>query len=67
MNQQTTPLVNDSAGQKALYILAPILAIGILLYLLRIFTRIIPTRKMKSSDYMSTFAVVSNRANAKKS
>ncbi|KAH9205238.1 hypothetical protein DL95DRAFT_238465, partial [Leptodontidium sp. 2 PMI_412] len=47
-----------STGQKALYILAPIVAIGILLYLLRIFTRIIPRRKMNSSDYMSTFAVL---------
>jgi hypothetical protein len=66
MDQQTTPPVNDSAGQKALYILTPIVAIGILLYLSRIFTRIIPTRKMNSSDYTNTIAVVSDRANAKK-
>ncbi|KAH7333457.1 hypothetical protein BKA65DRAFT_45223 [Rhexocercosporidium sp. MPI-PUGE-AT-0058] len=58
MNQQAAPPANDSAGGKALYILTPIVAIGILLHLLRIFTRIIPTCRLNLSDYTSMIAVL---------
>lgn len=60
MNQQTLPPVDDSVGPKSLVIITPILALGILFYFARIYTRIVPEYKLNASDYTSTVAVVSD-------
>ena len=59
MDQQTSPPpINDSIGPKNLYIITPVLALGILFYSVRIYTRVVPTYKLNSSDYTNSVAVL---------
>jgi hypothetical protein len=58
MNQTTHDLVNDSVGPKSLAVLTPILAIGILFYSIRIYTRVVPRYRLNAADWACTIAVV---------
>jgi hypothetical protein len=58
MDQQSRDVPNDSVGPKALAVLTPIFAIGILFYAVRIYTRIIPKYKLNFADWACTIAVV---------
>jgi hypothetical protein len=58
MNQQAENLQNDSVGPKALTALTPLLAIGILFYAIRIYTRVVPKYKLNAADWACTMAVV---------
>ncbi|KAI8724309.1 hypothetical protein NCS52_00288700 [Fusarium sp. LHS14.1] len=49
--------VDDSIGPRSLEIVTVIFALGILLFLLRIYTRVVPTYKLNTSDYMIMIAV----------
>lgn len=53
------PLVDDSIGPQNLAIITPIFSLGILLFLIRIYTRVTPIYKLNASDYTNTVAVVS--------
>ena len=57
MDQQTQRLPNDSVGPKTLAIITPILAVGILFYSVRIYTRVVPRYKLNAADWASTIAV----------
>ncbi|KAE9367225.1 hypothetical protein N431DRAFT_548797 [Stipitochalara longipes BDJ] len=59
MDQQAQTLPNDSVGPKALAALTPILAIGILFYSIRIYTRVVPKYKLNAADWACTIAIVS--------
>ncbi|PMD29424.1 hypothetical protein L207DRAFT_405146, partial [Hyaloscypha variabilis F] len=59
MNQQAESLPNDSVGPKALAALTPLLAIGMLFYAIRIYTRVVPKYKLNAADWACTMAVVS--------
>ncbi|KAH7175300.1 hypothetical protein EDB81DRAFT_1507 [Dactylonectria macrodidyma] len=50
--------VDDSIGPRNLALVTVAFAIGLLLFALRIYTRIVPTYKLNTSDYMITIAVV---------
>ncbi|KAM5341938.1 hypothetical protein ACJ41O_014969 [Fusarium nematophilum] len=50
--------VDDSIGPRSLAIVTVIFGLGILLFLLRIYTRVIPTYKLNASDYMIIIAVI---------
>ncbi|KAH7119464.1 hypothetical protein B0J13DRAFT_457875 [Dactylonectria estremocensis] len=56
MGQQAPPV--DDLGLHNLAIITPIFALGILLFLVRIYTRVVPTYKLNASDYMLSVAVV---------
>ncbi|KAH8658552.1 hypothetical protein BGZ61DRAFT_567588 [Ilyonectria robusta] len=52
------PLVDDSIGPQNLAIITPIFSLGILLFVLRIYTRVTPIYKLNASDYTNAVAVV---------
>lgn len=49
---------DDSTGARALTIITPFFALGLLLFVLRIYTRMIPIFKLNASDYLIMVAVV---------
>ncbi|KAH6973929.1 hypothetical protein EDB80DRAFT_900468 [Ilyonectria destructans] len=57
MSQQA-PLVDDSIGLSSLAIVGSIFAISIILYMLRIYVRVIPRYQLNGSDYCATYALV---------
>lgn len=52
------PLVDDSIGPQNLAIITPLFSLGILLFVLRIYTRVTPIYKLNASDYTNAVAVV---------
>jgi hypothetical protein len=58
MDQQSRHVPNDSVGPKALTVLTPIFAIGILFYAVRIYTRVVPKYKLNVADWACTIATV---------
>ncbi|KAH7310348.1 hypothetical protein BKA65DRAFT_518896 [Rhexocercosporidium sp. MPI-PUGE-AT-0058] len=54
-----TPLVNDSTGPHALLIVTLPLALALLCFSARIYTRAFPIYKLNASDYMNSFAIFS--------
>ncbi|KAL6409174.1 hypothetical protein AUP68_05545 [Ilyonectria robusta] len=59
MDQQAH-LVNDSIGIRALAIVGSIFAVSVILYMLRIYVRVIPRYQLDGSDYCASFALVSS-------
>ncbi|KAH7137052.1 hypothetical protein B0J13DRAFT_506928 [Dactylonectria estremocensis] len=55
---QEAPLVDDSIGLTSLAIVGSIFAISIVLYMLRIYVRVIPRYKLNGSDYCASCALV---------
>ncbi|KAF4993683.1 hypothetical protein FDECE_13345 [Fusarium decemcellulare] len=49
---------DDSTGARALIIITPFFALGLLLFVLRMYTRITPVYKLNISDYLITIAVI---------
>ncbi|KAH7304816.1 hypothetical protein BKA65DRAFT_204332 [Rhexocercosporidium sp. MPI-PUGE-AT-0058] len=52
-----TPLVDDSTGPHALLIVTLLLALALLCFSARIYTRSFPTYKLNASDYINSFAI----------
>ena len=59
MAQQTAP-PDDSNGPECLYILGPLMFLGIVFFVVRIYTRLTLSNKLNVSDYTNGAAVVSN-------
>lgn len=59
MAQQTAP-PDDSNGLESLYILGPFMFLGIVFFIVRIYTRLALSYKLNVSDYTNAVAVVSN-------
>jgi hypothetical protein len=55
-----THLVDDSTGRRALVATTVLLALALLCFSARIYTRIFPSYKLNASDFMNAFAVVSS-------
>ncbi|KAH8707191.1 hypothetical protein GQ44DRAFT_715912 [Phaeosphaeriaceae sp. PMI808] len=55
-----TYLVDDSTGPRALVVTTVLLALALLCFLARIYTRIFPSYKLNASDFMNSVAVVSS-------
>jgi hypothetical protein len=58
---QNAHLPHDSLGPRALGIITPFLIVGILVFLVRIYTRVTPVYKLDASDYTISVVVVSTR------
>ncbi|KAN0096715.1 hypothetical protein V8E51_015520 [Hyaloscypha variabilis] len=58
MNQQAPPDGNTTTGPKALAIISIVFAMAIMFYSLRIYTRLRPAKKLDTSDYFISGAVV---------
>lgn len=52
--------VDDSVGLHALGVVTPFFVLAILVFSVRIYTRITPVRKLDATDYTNSVAVVSN-------
>ncbi|KAH6952548.1 hypothetical protein BKA56DRAFT_504930 [Ilyonectria sp. MPI-CAGE-AT-0026] len=52
------PLVDDSIGITSLAIVGSIFAVSVILYILRIYVRVIPRYQLNGSDYCASFALV---------
>lgn len=60
MTQYSLPVGGDSStGPAVLAIIGGVFGTSLLLYLLRIYTRLRPTKRLNSSDYILSLAVVS--------
>jgi hypothetical protein len=57
---EETHLVDNSTGRRALVITTVLLALALLCFSARIYTRIFPSYKLNASDFMNAFAVVSS-------
>ncbi|EKJ69480.1 hypothetical protein NXS19_008169 [Fusarium pseudograminearum] len=55
---QNAQLPHDSLGPRALGIVTPFLIVGILVFLVRIYTRVTPVYKLDASDYTILVAVI---------
>ncbi|KAJ9419944.1 hypothetical protein FOXG_15610 [Fusarium oxysporum f. sp. lycopersici 4287] len=49
---------DDSTGVHALTVITPFFSLGLVIFILRMYTRIIPAYKLHASDYLITIAVV---------